>query len=157
MKYSWKIIAPISAILGAAALWYGVRRVAGAAEPVMPLGVSHGQLTPCPESPNCVATTSLADDQQMPPLPLRGDPQQSLARLRAIVGQHPRSKLVVADGNYLHFEIRSKWFGFIDDVEFLAVPEQGEIHFRSASRTGYSDLGVNQARMENIAADYLAE
>ena len=52
--------------------------------------------------------------------------------------------------NYLHVECRSFWFRFVDDVEFLIDPEQKLIQFRSASRVGYSDLGVNRRRMETL-------
>jgi uncharacterized protein (DUF1499 family) len=31
-------------------------------------------------------------------------------------------------------------------------PFRGEIHFRSASRVGYSDMGVNRKRMSKITA-----
>ena len=55
-----------------------------------------------------------------------------------------------AEGNYLHAEARSFLFRFVDDVEFLVDPQQKLIHFRSASRVGYSDLGVNRARMEQF-------
>ena len=42
------------------------------------------------------------------------------------------------------------FFRFVDDVEFLINPEEQLIHSRSASRVGYSDLGVNRHRMEQI-------
>jgi uncharacterized protein (DUF1499 family) len=35
-------------------------------------------------------------------------------------------------------------------VEFLIDPDGKLIHFRSASRTGYSDMGVNRKRMTEI-------
>jgi uncharacterized protein (DUF1499 family) len=35
-------------------------------------------------------------------------------------------------------------------VEFLFDDEAKTIHFRSGSRTGYGDLGVNRKRMEEI-------
>ena len=50
---------------------------------------------------------------------------------------------------FIHIEVTSKIFGFVDDVEFY-LNEPGVIHFRSASRIGYSDLGVNRERMETI-------
>jgi uncharacterized protein (DUF1499 family) len=39
---------------------------------------------------------------------------------------------------------------FIDDVEFVFDDETKTVHFRSASRTGYSDFGVNRRRMDDI-------
>ena len=50
---------------------------------------------------------------------------------------------------FIHIEVTSRIFGFVDDVEFY-LNEPGIIHFRSASRIGYSDLGVNRERMETI-------
>jgi uncharacterized protein (DUF1499 family) len=62
----------------------------------------------------------------------------------------PRTKLVEADETYLHFECTSLLLRFVDDVEFLFDDETKTIHFRSASRIGYGDLGVNRRRMEDI-------
>jgi len=44
--------------------------------------------------------------------------------------------------------------GFRDDVEFWVDRSAGVIHFRSASRLGSEDLGVNRARMETIRARF---
>jgi len=41
---------------------------------------------------------------------------------------------------------------FKDDLEFLIVPEEKKIQFRSASRLGKSDLGKNRARLKEIFA-----
>jgi uncharacterized protein (DUF1499 family) len=38
--------------------------------------------------------------------------------------------------------------GFVDDLEFRMAVEEKTIHVRSASRVGYSDLGLNRKRME---------
>ena len=50
-------------------------------------------------------------------------------------------------------EIAFCWFavdrGFVDDVEFY-FNKPGRISLRSASRLGYSDMGVNRRRMEKI-------
>ena len=71
-------------------------------------------------------------------------------RLREIVGSLPRTRLVEEDEVYLHYEFTSLVLRFVDDVEFLFDDETKTIHFRSASRTGYSDFGVNRRRMEEI-------
>ena len=62
----------------------------------------------------------------------------------------PRAKLVEEDEDYLHYEFTSLLLRFVDDVEFVFDDATKTIHFRSASRTGYSDLGVNRRRMEEI-------
>ncbi len=50
----------------------------------------------------------------------------------------------------MHYEFTSFLLRFVDDVEFLFDDETKTIHFRSASRTGYGDLGANRRRMEEI-------
>ncbi len=69
-----------------------------------------------------------------------------------MIGSLPRTRLVEEDESYLHYEFTSLLLRFVDDVEFLFDDETKTIHFRSASRTGYSDLGVNRRRMEQVRA-----
>ena len=57
--------------------------------------------------------------------------------------------VTVSDG-YVHVECRSWLLAFIDDVEFVLDEPTGVIHFRSASRVGHSDAGVNRQRMEDF-------
>jgi uncharacterized protein (DUF1499 family) len=59
-------------------------------------------------------------------------------------------QLVEEDEIYLHYEATSLLLRFVDDVEFLLDDQAKIIHFRSASRTGYGDLGVNRKRMEQV-------
>jgi uncharacterized protein (DUF1499 family) len=68
--------------------------------------------------------------------------------LKALIASLPRTRLIEEDGEYLHYEFTS--FRFVDDVEFVFDEGSKTIHFRSASRVGYGDLGVNRRRMENI-------
>jgi len=119
-------------------------------QPPGALGIADGQLAACPNSPNCVSTFSLSSEHQMDPIPFRGSTDQLVEKLKSIVGQLPRTRVVHQTHNYLHVECRSFWFGFVDDVEFLIDAEQKLIQFRSASRVGYSDLGVNRRRMETL-------
>ena len=53
-------------------------------------------------------------------------------------------------GSYLHATFVSRIFRFVDDLELRADGET--IHVRSASRVGYSDLGVNRKRVEALRA-----
>ena len=70
--------------------------------------------------------------------------------LKEIVRSLPRTRLVEENETYLHYEFTSLLLRFVDDVEFVFDDGTKTIHFRSASRTGYSDLGVNRRRMEEI-------
>ena len=115
-----------------------------------PTGVVDGRLASCPASPNCVCTFDTDPQHAMAPLSWGGSAEAAIERLRRIVLEQPRTRIVTAGENYLHAEFTSLMFGFVDDVEFLIDAESQRIHFRSASRLGRSDLGTNRRRMERI-------
>jgi uncharacterized protein (DUF1499 family) len=70
--------------------------------------------------------------------------------LRRVLEAQPRTRITADEPSYLHAEASSRVFGFVDDVEFWIDSESHLIHFRSASRTGYWDLGANRRRMVTI-------
>jgi uncharacterized protein (DUF1499 family) len=59
---------------------------------------------------------------------------------------------VEEEAGYLHAVCRSRLFGWADDLELRIDTEAGVVHVRSASRVGYSDLGVNRRRVERLRA-----
>jgi len=128
----------------------GVFLLSLTASPPKSLGVHDGKLAELPDTPNCVSTQTENPDQRMTPLAYAGSPEGALSKLREIVESMPRSRIVEQQDQYLRAEFRSAIFRFVDDVEFLIDPESEQIHFRSASRVGHSDMGVNRDRMERI-------
>ena len=114
------------------------------------LGLVEGRLRPCPASPNCVCSQDADEAHKIEPLVFAGPPEEAMAKLKAAIEKMSRARVVTAEGNYLHAEFTSLIFRFVDDVEFSLDPENKQIHVRSASRTGYSDLGVNRRRVESI-------
>lgn len=113
-------------------------------------GPNGGRLTPCPTSPNCVCSQDIGSAAYIEPIHTTGSAPETLAKVKAIVLALPRTRLVEERPDYLRFEFRSRIFRFVDDVEFLASGTDPAIQVRSASRTGYSDLGVNRKRIESI-------
>ena len=107
-------------------------------------------LPPCLASPNCVSTQATDEGHAIAPVRYRKSRAEAKEALKEVVRALPRTKLVQEDETYLHFEFTSLIMRFVDDVEFLFDDEAKTMHFRSASRTGYSDLGVNRKRMEEI-------
>ncbi len=67
-----------------------------------------------------------------------------------VVEEMPRAEIVRSEDDYLRAEFTSRIFRFVDYVEFRADGETGLIDFRSASRVGRSDMGVNRERMAEI-------
>lgn len=121
------------------------------------LGMREGRLAACPDSPNCVSTQADREHQRMDSIPLTIDAADALAVLKRVVLSMPRSQIITADEYYVHAEFTSALFRFVDDVEFFIDPEQRVIHFRSASRAGHSDLGVNRKRMQSLADAFQRE
>jgi uncharacterized protein (DUF1499 family) len=120
------------------------------------LGVTDGDLAPCPDSPNCVSTQAEDDDHRMAPIPYTGSPEAAKGRLVSIVTSMPRTRVVEETPQYLYVEFRTAIMRFADDVEFYIDEAAGVIHFRSASRLGYSDMGVNRRRMEEVRRAFAA-
>ncbi len=120
------------------------------ASPPLNLGIRDGRLAACPNSPNCVSTQAEDHDHWIAPLTVSSDSHDPIGALESIVLRIPRTQIIEMTLTYLRVEFRSAVFRFVDDVEFYYEPESGRIHFRSASRIGKSDLGVNRARMETI-------
>jgi len=127
---------------------------------------SRSGLLPCPSSPNCVSTQAADPEHRIAPLAYKGEGEEAgqsvLAARRAtmgallgVIGGMKRSRIVRRSDTYLHVEYRTL-LGFVDDVELLLEDATRTVHFRSASRLGYSDLGVNRKRMERFRELYEA-
>jgi uncharacterized protein (DUF1499 family) len=107
-------------------------------------------LGPCPSSPNCVSTQASDEGHVIAPFRYRKSRAEAKEVLKEVIRSLPRTKLLAEDESYLHYEFTSLLLRFVDDVEFLFDDETKTIHFRSASRTGYGDMGVNRKRMEQV-------
>ena len=116
------------------------------------LGVKDSKLAACPSSPNCV--NSQADDRQhgISPLTFSGDAVKAMGKLAGVVAAIPRTQVIQRRSDYLYVEFSTPFMGFVDDVEFYC--DGKAIQVRSASRLGYSDLGVNRKRIEAIRAGF---
>ena len=112
--------------------------------------MSQRTLSVCPSSPNCVSTQASDESHAIAPFLYKKSRAEAKEALKAIVASLPRTKLIEEDESYLHYEFTSLLLRFIDDVEFVLDETAKTVHFRSASRTGYSDLGVNRRRMEQV-------
>lgn len=115
-----------------------------AGEPPQNIGVQDGRLAACPDSPNCVS--SFESDEEHGIQPIRAN----LRQVEQVLVGLEEANIVESSDGYLYAEFTSRIMRYVDDVEFLEDPAQGVTHVRSASRLGYSDLGANRSRIENI-------
>lgn len=119
------------------------------------LGAREGALASCPASPNCVSSRSADERHRIGALAFNGDPDAAFARLKLVLGRRRDTTIIEEKPGYLRVELRTTLF--VDDGEFLLDRARGAIHVRSASRLGYSDLGKNRSRMEEIRTQLSAE
>ena len=120
------------------------------------LGLKDGRLADCPASPNCVNTQATDAEHAIASIPLATSGEDARSRMRAVIETLPRTRIVTDEVDYLYVEFRTGVMMFADDVEFFFDEADGVIHFRSASRLGYSDMGLNRRRMEAIRTAFLA-
>lgn len=117
------------------------------------LGVENGKLKQCPNTPNCINSQAKDEKQYIEPIFFDDPPGKAKESILRALDELEGSQVVAVEDNYIRAEFSSKIFRFIDDVE-LYFPDRGEkqlvVHIRSASRVGYSDLGVNRKRIEKI-------
>jgi uncharacterized protein (DUF1499 family) len=118
------------------------------------LGTKDGQLVACPSSPNCVSSQAADDGHRIAPLTFKGDPDAAFARLKQVLGRRGDTTIIEEQPGYLRVEFRTVLF--VDDGEFLLDRSRSAIQVRSASRLGYSDLGKNRSRMEEIRTQFSA-
>jgi uncharacterized protein (DUF1499 family) len=101
------------------------------------LGVHDGKLSPCPGPAHCAQRQWAMTDS--------GAEFRTLANA---VETRPRTQIIERTEQYLHAEVSSALFGFVDDLELLDTGTG--IEARSISRIGDSDLGVNANRLAGL-------
>ena len=111
---------------------------------------SIGQFIDCPDKPNCISSKSMISAHMLSPLKYKGTKLEAKKALLKVLESMPRTRVSTNTDNFLHVEFTSKIFQFVDDVEFYFDASE-MIHFRSASRVGHSDMGVNRDRMNEIS------
>lgn len=104
----------------------------------------------CPGAPKCVSSQASDSSHYIEPFSFQDQPAQAMQRLKEAVLTLKRVTIIEEQPDYLHVEVRSLVFRFVDDVEFTLQPEPGLIQIRSSARMGYTDFGVNRRRVEKI-------
>ena len=108
-----------------------------------------GAMAPCPDSPNCVSSRQKGD-AYIEPFVLEQDPQRAWPEIIKIIQATPRTEIIEQSPSYIHATATSLIFRFTDDFELELLADGKTVDVRSASRTGYSDMGVNRERIEKL-------
>ena len=114
------------------------------------LGVKEGLLAPLPDSPNAVSSQTDQVDKRVEPFPYSGNLEQTKALIKKAASDFGGAQILVEKPDYLHLVFTVPFIPFKDDVEIFFSEQERLVHYRSASRVGYSDLGVNRKRYERL-------
>ena len=112
-------------------------------------GLVEGRLSKCPNKPNCVCSEYKDDaNHYIDPISIPQNITLDTFLLLKNVIQDMGGNVLIENDNYLAATFTSAIFKFVDDLEIRIDSTQKVIHIRSASKVGYSDMGVNKKRTE---------
>ena len=153
-----RLLYPLGAASLAAVLWlvlWGLRAVVRrlSIEPTG-LGVTEGQLAPCPRHLTCVSTQANDDWHTIAPIAYEVPAEQAKSRLRRILKDMPGGKILAEDETYLHAIVSDPVLRWTHDVEVYLDEGERLIHLRSASRLPYFDFFANRRRMERVRRQF---
>ncbi len=106
-------------------------------------------LEQCSKSPNCVCSVYKEDQEHFIEAFSTKD-SEIIQKLKEVILSLPRTKIIAADKKYLKAEFTTRIMRYVDDFEAFYDAENNLLHLRSASRIGYSDLGVNRKRVNSL-------
>jgi uncharacterized protein (DUF1499 family) len=111
---------------------------------------SEKQLPACPSSPNCVSSQAADASHFIAAFKITGNIEEAWSALKIALLSQSRTVITNETSNTLHAQATSLVFRFVDDIDLIWDADAKVIHIRSASRTGYSDFGVNRKRVEML-------
>ena len=112
-------------------------------------GLVDGMLSKCPDKHNCVCSEYSTDTSHyIDPIIIPQDITIDLFSLLKNVLVDMGGDVLTERENYIAASFTSALFKFVDDLEIRIDLSHNVIHIRSASRVGYSDMGVNIKRTE---------
>ena len=107
------------------------------------------KLDPCPSSPNCISSQAEVSDRQhfMAAIPYPGTADEALAAVAEVLGRANGAVIKERSAELIRAVFTTRFFRFKDDLIFAVDRTNKQLHFRSASRVGHSDLGANRKRL----------
>lgn len=111
-------------------------------------GIVDDSLRACGDKPNCVNSQTIDDSAHfIEPFVYNTSWQETKSKVSEYLNK--KGYLIVEDTeDYIYATFESNFYHFVDDIEFYFLEDV--LHFRSASRIGYSDLSANKNRVEDI-------
>jgi len=123
-------------------------------KPQIELGLVDGKLREIPEKPNCVSTQTSQEDKLVAPMAFKDSLDATKEAFKQALESYGDIEIIEEEGNYLYAVATTGLMKYHDDIEVYFDEDNQVIQFRSASRAGYSDMGLNKERYEQIKTYY---
>jgi len=127
------------------------------AKPQITLGLVDGRLREIPNKDNAVSTQTMIEGKKISPLPLKEDLPTSVKAMKEALVAYGDIKIIEEKSDYLYAVATTGTMKFHDDLEIYFDEAAGVVQYRSASRAGYSDMGLNRTRYEALKELYLGQ
>ena len=114
------------------------------------LGVNNGKLAPMPASPNAVSSQTEDMEKMVDPFPFKEGLKETKEVIKKALLAYGNIEIHVEEQKYFHAVSTTSTMKYHDDLEFYFDEQAGLVHFRSASRVGYSDMGLNRERYNRL-------
>jgi uncharacterized protein (DUF1499 family) len=118
------------------------------------LGVNNGKLAAISSKPNNVSSQTDVEEKYVEPLKFLGDLNASKEKIIKIIENYEGAEIIKNDPDYVYAVFTTSKMKFKDDVELYFDKNAEVIHYRSASRVGKKDFGVNRDRYNAISQEY---
>ena len=113
-------------------------------------GVKNGKLAKISSSPNAVSSQAYLDNQKVEPLKFIGNLEETRNRILNILNDYEGASIYSEGKDYIHAVLTSGKFNLKNDVEFYFDEKAEVVHFRSASRVGFSHRGKSRKNYQEI-------
>jgi len=114
------------------------------------LGLVDGALKPLGNKPNGVSTLAIESSKKVETIAFVGDLETTKEMIKKACDSYGTSKIVTEEDDYMHVVFTTGTMKYNDDVEFYFDVNNNIVHYRSESRVGYSDMGLNMDRYKEI-------
>jgi uncharacterized protein (DUF1499 family) len=118
------------------------------------LGVQDGKLAAISSKPNNVSSQVDDANKKVATLAFKDSAPETLAALKAAVAVYGGGSIAAESEDYLYVIFTTSLMRYRDDVEFWLDVDNKVVHYRSSSRAGHSDMGLNRKRYDQIAELY---
>ena len=118
------------------------------------LGVNNGKLAKMPNKPNAVSSQTEEKDKKVEALEFKGNLKNSKDQVIKAIEDYGNDKIIKNEANYIYVVFTTGIMKYHDDVEFYFDESKRIIQIRSASRIGYSDMGLNRERYNKLREVY---